>query len=118
MARMGALFETRDGRFGAGVDAEGLAEIAARAAGDEAEHGVGRDRAVRVEEAVDRLVDRAVAADRDDLVMALAQRFAHQRVASRRARVKATDMMRIGVAQRALDRCAIRGRCGRCRSAD
>ena len=85
IGRTGALRKPRDGRDMARIAIEGFAEIAARAAGDEAEHGVGRDGPFLIEEAVDGFVDRAVAADGDDFGMAFAQRFAHEFASRRRA---------------------------------
>ena len=58
--------------------AERFLEIAAGAAADERQDRIGRNRSAHVEEAVDALVDGAVAAHRDDFVMALAQGIRHQ----------------------------------------
>src|SRR6185437_5513461 len=88
----------------AGLDAEALAEIAAGAAGDKGEHRVGVDRAAGAEHAVDGLVDRAVAADRDDLLVAFAQRLAHEVGDVAAARAEADRQPRIDAAQRGFDR--------------
>ena len=67
-----------DRYFRSGFDAEGLAKVAARSARDKGEHGVLRCRSVGIEHAVDSFVDRAVAADSDDLLMSFAKRIAHK----------------------------------------
>src|SRR5690606_8010226 len=59
--------------------AEGLAEVAAGAAGEEGEAGVGIDGAVVLEEAVDDFVDGAVAADGEDEIGAGAEGLARER---------------------------------------
>ena len=61
-----------------GSDAKPAAKIAVMAVMDKAEYRVGRHRDAALEKAVQRFVDGAVAAHRDDIQMAVAQGVAHQ----------------------------------------
>jgi hypothetical protein len=69
--------QMRHTRLPAGCDAETAAQLAVVAAMDKAEHRIGRDRRAVIEKAVERLVDGAVPAHREDLQMTVAQGIAH-----------------------------------------